>query len=287
MLNTLALGATLIGAVSGAHLTPEAAKTWSESGRAHPQELKGFTVGMVMKDFPLLERTLDEVSNPKSKRYGQWLSKEEADAITATPDNIAAEVKAWATSTGAHCERKPEAFSCTGTVKSIEKLLNGELSNFVNHKTGETIIRTSMKNPGSIPVSLTGKVTIVTGLTQLPMEGLRAGKTRPFASYTAGADYSIVPETLNKFYQHEGADESANSQTGPIEFQNYPAILRSDNDDFATSVALPKWTIPANQTIGTFSPQPAAESALDEQYLVAMSPKASKWYWTVADWQYG
>ena len=107
MLNTLALGATLIASANAAHLTPEAAKIWTEVGRANPMELKGFTVGMPMKDFPLLERTLDEVSNPKSKRYGQWLSKEEADAIAATPENIAAEVKKWATSTGAHCERKP------------------------------------------------------------------------------------------------------------------------------------------------------------------------------------
>lgn len=286
MLKTLALGATLIASANAAHLTPEAAKIWTEVGRANPMELKGFTVGMPMKDFPLLERTLDEVSNPKSKRYGQWLSKEEADAIAATPENIAAEVKKWATSTGAHCERKPEAFSCTGTVKSIERLLNGELSTYVNKQNGEKIIRTSMNKPGSIPTSLAGKVTVLTGLTQLPLGDYRAGKMRPFASYTAGADYSIVPETLNKLYQHEGADESANSQSGPIEFQNYPAILRSDNDAFATSVGISKWTIPANQTIGTFAPQPAAESALDEQYLVAMSPLASKWYWTVADWQF-
>jgi tripeptidyl-peptidase-1 len=51
-------------------------------------------------------------------------------------------------------------------------------------------------------------------------------------------------------------------------------------------VGIPSWTIPKNQTVGAFVPGAGAESALDEQYVVAMAPQASKWYWTEADWQY-
>jgi hypothetical protein len=81
-----------------------------------------------------------------SARYGQWLSKEEADALTATPAAIADEVHEWATSTGATCKRLPEAFKCQGTVRSIEALLKTELSEYGHKKTGDKIIRRSGKD---------------------------------------------------------------------------------------------------------------------------------------------
>ena len=92
----------------------------------------------------------------------------------------------------------------------------------MNTKDGEKIIRTSMHAPGSIPSSLAGKVTIMTGLTQFPMGERRTGTVRPEAAYRAqDTDYSVVPETLNILYNHQGADDSSNAiSAGPIEFQN-------------------------------------------------------------------
>jgi tripeptidyl-peptidase-1 len=110
-------------------------KIWKETGRATATDVKTFTVGMVMKDVPLLEATLLELATPSSPRYGKWLTKEEADELTSTPAPIAAEVTRWATSTGAACKRRSEALSCSGTVSQIEKLLGGELSYFVSPKT--------------------------------------------------------------------------------------------------------------------------------------------------------
>ena len=107
-------------------------KIWKETGRATATDVKTFTVGMVMKDVPLLEATLLELATPSSPRYGKWLTKEEADELTSTPAPIAAEVTRWATSTGAACKRRSEALSCSGTVSQIEKLLGGELSYFVS-----------------------------------------------------------------------------------------------------------------------------------------------------------
>ena len=107
-------------------------KIWKETGRATASDVKTFTVGMVMKDVPLLEATLLELATPSSPRYGKWLTREEADELTSTPAPIAAEVTRWATSTGAACKRRSEALSCSGTVSQIEKLLGGELSYFVS-----------------------------------------------------------------------------------------------------------------------------------------------------------
>jgi tripeptidyl-peptidase-1 len=243
---------------------------------------------MVMRDFPALEKTLLEISDPSHPNYGKWLTKEEADALTATPDVIANEVKAWATSTGARCSRLTESFKCEGTVAQIEKLLNGRLDSWLHKTTGEKIIRTSMDQPGSIPSKLEGKVTIVTGLTQFPM-GQRTGTARPAAVYLGNTDtdYTIVPETCRILYNATAAPTgSKSSSVGPIEFQGYPAVIQTDLDGFATNVGLPKWTIPADQTVGPFAPGAGAESALDEQYVYGLSPDSSQWYWTEADWQF-
>ena len=109
-------------------------KIWKETGRATATDVKTFTVGMVMKNVPLLEATLLELATPSSPRYGKWLTKEEADELTSTPAPVANEVARWATSTGAACKRRSEALSCTGTVAQIEALLNGELSYFASSR---------------------------------------------------------------------------------------------------------------------------------------------------------
>jgi subtilase family serine protease len=282
MLRTASLAVLAAGLAQAAHYTPEAAKLWVNGGRAAMTDRKTFTVGMVMRDFPALERTLLDISNPFSANYGKWLSKEQADALTATPDAIAEEVRAWATSTGAECVRAPEAWRCEGSVAAIEMLLDAKLDYWVHVSTRERLIRTSMDVPGSVPASLEGKVTVVTGLTQFPL-GWRTGSSRPMT--LSDTDYSIVPESLRTIYNHTLTGSKATS-VGPAEFQSYPAIIETDLTAFAKDMGLPAWTIPKNQTIGPFQPGAGAESALDEQYVYAMAPGVSQWYWTEADWQY-
>ena len=219
-------------------------------GRAAPSDTKSFFVGMVMRDVALLERTVNELASPSSPRYGKWLSQAEADELTATPKAIAKEVSLWAASTGASCKRLSEALDCTATVAQIEQLLDAELSYFVNHKTGEKVIRTSMAKPGGVPERFAGKITVLTGLTQLPLEQLRTGSVHPLAAFRAqDTDYSVVPETLNKIYNHATDESNSGVSGGPIEFQNYPAIIQTDSDTFATNVGLKKWTIPASTRI--------------------------------------
>lgn len=244
-----------------------------------------FSVALPMRDFPALERELSEISDPRNPRYGQWLSKEEADALTATPEDIKTEAYKWATSTGAECVKQVESLSCKGSVRSIEALLDTELHTFMHTVTGDKLIRTSNTKPGRVPTSLMGKVLMVTGLTQFPVPrlGSKRGMEVPRAQDT---DYAVVPETLNIFYNVTSDDSAAASSVGPIEFQGYPAIVQTDLDGFATNTGLPKWQIPQSQIIGPFAPGAGAESALDEQYVYAMGSKNNQWYWTEADWLY-
>lgn len=51
---------------------------------------------MPMGDFAGLERELYTISDPRSPRYGQWLSKEQADSYARTPAHVAKEVRSAA-----------------------------------------------------------------------------------------------------------------------------------------------------------------------------------------------
>ena len=112
-----------------------------------------------MKDAAKLKETLAAVSTPGSPSYGKWLSAAEANAITATPPSIVAEVYAWATSTGATCGKKPEALVCDATVAQLEALTGATYSYYKHAESGRVVIRTSMASANqALPASLAGKV---------------------------------------------------------------------------------------------------------------------------------
>ena len=238
---------------------------WKLTGRAPAAALKTFSVAMPMRDFPGLEKTLLEISDPYSKRYGQWLTLEEADVFAATPDETAEEVLAWAESTGASCVRLAESLKCKGSVAALEELLSTELSTYVHTQSGRSIIRTSA--PASMPLSLEGKALFLTGLTRFPIP--RLGNSRPAAVLQAinggAADYTVVPQTLVALYNVTSSDGAAASTQAPVEFQGYPSYVQTDLDTFTKDVNVPDFTIPKSQIIGPFNANAQAESTLDEQ----------------------
>lgn len=183
---------------------------------------------------------------------------------------------AWATSTGASCERLAESLSCSANVSAIESLLDTEMSVFGHVQRGRKVLRVSA--PATVPLSMLNKVVMVTGLSQFPVA--RLGSSRGFevvrALASGDADYAVVPQTLAAFY-NLSYDGSAASSQGPIEFQAYPAYVPADLVTFLKDTASPAYTIPAAKTIGPFAPQEgAAESALDEQYIGAVGQGNTK-----------
>jgi hypothetical protein len=125
---------------------------------------------------------------------------------------------------------------------------------------------------------------MVTGLTQFPVT--RLGSHRPIETVKALADvdYTVVPETLQAFYNISSWDGASQSTQAPIEFQGYPGYVDSDLQSFLQDSAVPAYTIPAAQVIGPYAPSAGAESDLDEQYIGAIGRGNTNWYWTETDW---
>ncbi|KAH0840250.1 hypothetical protein J3R83DRAFT_1257 [Lanmaoa asiatica] len=64
---------------------------------SHMLELK---IALPQPHFPILEKHLWEVSNPKHKRYGAYLSKEETEALMAPDPETLDVVRKWLSSHG-------------------------------------------------------------------------------------------------------------------------------------------------------------------------------------------
>ncbi|KAL2204101.1 subtilisin-like protein [Sarocladium strictum] len=70
-----------------------------------PSNLVKLSIALAPADSTLLERTLYEVSDPLSPRYGQHLSRDEAHALVAPRADSAGIVKRWLTDIGAPADR--------------------------------------------------------------------------------------------------------------------------------------------------------------------------------------
>jgi tripeptidyl-peptidase-1 len=276
------LAAGLAATAATASYSDSRKQDWKVLGRADSNSRTRFTVGMAMRDQAGLERTLMDISDPTSPNYGKWLTKEEADAFTATPTHIRKEVKKWAQHTGAQCVDLAEALRCEGSVDSIEKLFKTELSEYGHKTKGKRIIRTSAD--ASVPDRFKDKITVVTGLTQFPVPKLGSWRPVSVIHDLADNDYTIVPQTLQKIYNIT-FDGSSSSTQAAVEFQGYPAYVQADTDTFATNTGIKTWSVPTAQIIGPFQPEEgAAESTLDEQYIGSVGQNNNNWYWTEADW---
>lgn len=66
-----------------------------------PSNLVKLSIALAPADSTLLDRTLYEVSDPLSPRYGKHLTREEAHALVAPRDESANIVKRWLTDMGA------------------------------------------------------------------------------------------------------------------------------------------------------------------------------------------
>lgn len=73
---------------------------WVVDGPADSNALIKARIGIKQNNIRGLQQKLMDISDPKSKNYGKWLSKEEMQKFTAPADSDVAAVKAWLAASG-------------------------------------------------------------------------------------------------------------------------------------------------------------------------------------------
>ena len=121
------------------------------------------------RNMDILSNLLDEISDPRSSKYGQYLSLDEITEITSNTDGFNA-LKNYLQSHGV-TEISPSSGGDYVTVKApvsvLETVLGTSFSNYKKMSSGEQIIRTSKYY---LPEELVPYVSSVRNTVQFPTQ---------------------------------------------------------------------------------------------------------------------
>ena len=238
-----------------------------------------FTVGLPVNSAAI-EDVLARIANPLDASYGNWLSQQEAIALTSSSPATRAEVLDWLSQRGAACVDRPHALLCNASVSSIEAAFQTSLTEFKQLPRGNLIVRTHPTAAFVLPSSLKGKMIFVSHLTDFPSRRTRLG-TAVMPISAGDPSLVVAPESLAALYRIWNANGSAASTVSPVEFLSQSAFSIADQDNFAASFGLPQWRL--NVTHGTFAGS-SPESTLDAAYVYAVAPNNSQQFWTDPGW---
>ncbi|KAI0356085.1 subtilisin-like protein [Trametes cingulata] len=130
-----------------------------------PVGIMHFVLGL-KSDATGLVKSLLDVSDPASPNYGQHLSKDEVDKLTAPQPEAVQTVTNWLTKNGI----TPETYSSSGDMLRIQipadqanTLFNANFSTYIHEKTNTTMVRTLTY---SLPADVSEHVSFVYPTTQ-------------------------------------------------------------------------------------------------------------------------
>lgn len=231
-----------------------------------------------------VDAELAEISDPTNPRYGQWMTQEQVEALTASDPAVRKEVREYlAKAAGAVCVDFPHSLRCEATAAGVEGMLQTRITTFKQSTKGDRLVhRIHPRETYTYPAEL--KALFLTNLADFPTVNRRNGRVAAWNDRGQATDYTVILETLKDFYNFGTLAGNAGTTTAPAEFQNDTSYNKADLAAFAKGVGVADWKI--NKTVGPYDgANPDAEASLDTQYIGAVSHGGTQWYWTEEDWQ--
>lgn len=153
-----------LGPLSLFQQLPQVPAGWESKGAATQEHTVKAQIGLKQNNIKALQAKLMDISNPDSKNYGKWMSKEEIDALVApSADNVKA-VKSWLAGAGITEVSQPTSdyIEFVVPVSKLETLLNTKYEAYHHKATGQVAARTLKY---SVPKSLHGMIDMITPTT--------------------------------------------------------------------------------------------------------------------------
>jgi len=208
MLRLSAVAATVGLAAAHTRSTFDA-KEFRSLGRAPKTSRMVFTAALPHQNMDKLDALLADISDPKSANYGNWLSREEVNELTAPAPEVRAEVAAWLASqgafqrplppalcspapvrppiislpplppppraAGAECYDWPTSLRCEATAEVVEKAFATKVTAYEHVGKGKTIYRVAPSDEFTLPSHLAEKLKFVTNMYDFPTRRMRLG----------------------------------------------------------------------------------------------------------------
>ncbi|KZW04450.1 tripeptidyl peptidase A [Exidia glandulosa HHB12029] len=276
--------------------TFNAPRGWTKRSRAPAEHRISLRIGLAQGDFRALESALYDVSDPRSARYGQHLSKEAVEALVAPRPEAVNFVEEWL-----------EAHACTDysfssakdwvkldvSVEQAERMLDTEFHVWQHADGREPIVRTTHY---SLPVHLHEHVDVVQPTTLFAQLG---AQRRPIifepetqlvdlATPAASCNTTITLQCLADLYNFTGYVPQAADLGNGIGITGYLEEHATDSDLQAFFAALKpeavgftfdtilvnNGTNPQGPTDGT------GEASLDVQYAFGIAWPTPATFWS-------
>ncbi|XP_009465834.1 PREDICTED: tripeptidyl-peptidase 1 [Nipponia nippon] len=266
---------------------------WTHAGRVNPSHEVQLTFALRQRGTGRLARLVDAVSDPRSPRYGQYLSLEQVrDFVQPSPATLMAVLK-WLQGYGVEDCRSVttlDFLECCMPVSTAEHLLPGaEFHRYV--KGQRSVVRSPL--PYTVPEELAEHVDFVGGLHRFPTErkvvsrALAKKETESREHYGGRAAFhlGVTPSIIRKRYNMTGGDVGLlpnNSQACAQFLEQYfhQADLAEFMQLFGSSFG---HRSQVDQVVGHQSKGKAGlEASLDVEYIMSTGANISTWVFSNA-----
>lgn len=256
---------------------PELTGKWHSAGKQYDYGSTPMPVTLVLKQTNLkeLQQLVLEVSNPKSKNYGKYLTAEQVNDMTRPDERTYRVVYEWLKSENLADKTRAvqggSALNIEATVKEIERVFNTK----VDMVTDGAKVKARAAD-FTLPEGIAGHVTAVFGMHGLPL---------PHNKFVAASNgpAPVTPEVIGNTYNSSnlfGTSDVKNRQAvGEYQGQN---ALDTDTAKFfkqyvkgASEKDAKIYKVVGTDTQG----YPGVEANLDVQYIMGVAPKVLTEFW--------
>jgi len=259
--------------------TPAWATAGNAAGTPSASEKVTFQVALKLRDAAAAEKLAQDVSNPASKNYGQYLSPAAFNAKFAPTDASVAKVKGYLASEGISVVSVADGnkwVTATGTVAQLNHAFGTVLKTYSWH--GRTLRAPS--SLASVPSSVGAEVSTVAGLSENAAQRQPANKKVPDSAKAAKATAAATPPPASSCSDYWGQyQQTLPKAYGSTSFNTYicgytPAQLRGA---YGTAESVAKGTTGKGVTVAIIDAYASPTMLADaNNYSIAVGDKPFK-----------
>merc|ERR1719450_499661 len=268
------------------------AQGWKKLHRAEPDKVLKLTFALKQRNIDQLENLLLEVSDPDSRKYGQYISVGQITRMISPSQKSIETIKSWLVDNGVsedNCDltANRDFLICEVPCYIAERLLHGTIFSYFKHdKLKKLYIRSDALY--HVPSYISEHVDFIGGVHRLPNANSIKTKSNDElpndkSKNTNGIHVGVYPKILRQRYKLANSDVGSH----PNNSQSVAAFLDQyfRNSDLAEFMYLFVGSDFAHRTsidkvIGPNHGRARIEATLDTQYIMGLGANITTWFWS-------
>jgi len=238
------------------------------------------------KNLDHLKDTLDEVSNPKNPRYGNYLSLDQvADMVApskATTDSVIYYLKSQGIQQ-IFLARSRDMLIARVSSTLAARIFDTQFAVYRHEMSGNTI--SASVGPYSLPSSIAQHIDFVSGIVGFPDIAEKVpAKINPSPAPTKIIDPVVIRARYNISSTLVVTNSNNSHAVAEFQAQYYsPTDLQSFWTQFVPFAPL----VPISTVVGYNNPKsPGIEASLDVQYITGVAPNATTWFYSMKNFNF-